>query len=77
MTDEERAALQQKLTEAEAALHERLVGHSVASAGYDGKNVTYRALSVEELRAYILELKSQLGLGRGRRPLRGNFNQSC
>ena len=64
------ATLQANLAEAETALHALMTGTSVAEATYDGKTVKYRATQIAELRAYVAELKSQLGTG-GRAPSRG------
>lgn len=60
--------LQANLAEAEAALHNLLIGRSTVTASYamgDGsRSVTYTAANANQLRDYIRELKQQLGLGR-------------
>lgn len=61
MTDT--ATLQARLTEAEAALHDLQTGRREVSVGYDGRSVTFTQASIGQLRAYIADLKSQLGLG--------------
>jgi len=56
------AILQARLEEAEAALHQLTIGAREVSISYDGKSVSYAPADEAKLRAYILDLKSQLGL---------------
>lgn len=55
--------LQGYLAEAEAALHALMTGQKEVSVGYDGKTVTYTKASEAGLRAYIADLRRQLGTG--------------
>lgn len=59
--------LQTRLTEAETALHRLMTGQSTARISYDGRDVEYTRAKVGDLRAYISELKSSLGLTGGRK----------
>lgn len=61
MTDT--ATLQARLVEAEAALHKLMLGNQRVTVSYDGKSVTYTAATAAGLRAYIVELRAQLGTG--------------
>ncbi len=60
MTDA--AILQSRLAEAEAALHALSIGKRTASVSYDGKSVAYTQTNIGQLRAYISDLKRQLGM---------------
>lgn len=52
------------LTEAEAALHALSLGQGEAAVrDADGRQVTYSAANLVQLRAYIADLKRQLGQG--------------
>ena len=55
------ATLQARLAEAEEALHRLAIGEKEVQAGYNGKSVTFNQSSMQRLRAYIAELKRQLG----------------
>lgn len=67
MTDT--ATLQQRLAEAETALHKLLTGTKVVSVKTEAGETTYRSYvsDVANLRAYIAELRGQLGQTTGRR----------
>lgn len=72
MTDP--AVLQARLTAAETALHELALGAKTVSISFDGKSMTYNQTNMATLRAYIAELRQQLGLGGGRqRPFAVRF----
>jgi hypothetical protein len=64
MTDT--AILEQRLSEAQDALHRLSIGESEVTVRIGEKAVTYSAVKAGELRAYIQELKAQLGQGDGR-----------
>jgi len=70
------STLQQWLTDAQQAMHDLMTGAKGESYSYtqgDGaKSVTYTRANIGQLRAYISEIKAQLGI-RTRRPLRFNF----
>lgn len=56
-------ATQAQLTEAEAALHKVVVGKQVAEVRKpDGSTVKFSQTNMQELRAYINQLKYELGL---------------
>lgn len=69
--------LQQWLKDAQQAMHDLMTGVKAVTVTYtqgDGqKSVTYNRGDMTMLRGYIQELKMQLGIGRGRRPLRPYF----
>ncbi len=50
-----------RLSDAETALHNLLIGKQTIRLEYDGKSVTYSQSSIGDLRAYITELKVQTG----------------
>lgn len=58
--------LQARLEEAETALHQLMVGAKSVRVSYDGQSVEYVLADTGRLRAYIAELKSQLGQTGGR-----------
>lgn len=58
----DRALLQTRLDEAETALHQLLVGKASVSLSYQGESVTFTAADEARLRAYIAQLKAELGL---------------
>lgn len=60
---------QQKLEEAETALHELSLGKRVVEIGRGGKTLKFTAASMSDLRRYINELKQQIS-GTQRRPMR-------
>lgn len=60
--------LRQRLTEAESALHQLTTGARVVSIrDASGRQVNYTAATQGDLRAYITDLRGQLGQG-GRAP---------
>lgn len=69
--------LQQRLTEAETALHKLLTGSKVQEIRHgQNEQMTFAKADVPQLRLYINELRAQLGLdpvtpprGRARRPV--------
>jgi hypothetical protein len=67
------ATLQARLTEAQTALHDLIMGKSVVKVGHGDLEVTYRKTDEIKLRAYISELNSQLGNSTRSRPLRPVF----
>ncbi|HAW0919484.1 TPA: phage tail protein [Escherichia coli] len=57
------------LCEARRALHELMIGRAVVSVGRNGRQVQYSRTTIGELRQYIEELESALGVsGRRRGP---------
>lgn len=66
LTPEERALLTTRLAEAEQAYHALRLGQSArVYVDSNGERVEYAAANADRLRAYIVELKSQLGLSTG------------
>jgi hypothetical protein len=67
------ATLQQWLLDSQQAMHDLMTGSKVVQVAYqqgDGqKMVTYKHPDISMLRGYIQELKAQLGITCGRRPL--------
>lgn len=59
--------LQQRLTEAEEALHQVMVGQSVTVVGYDGHRTEFAPADESRLRRYIQSLRRQLGQPAGQR----------
>lgn len=62
-----REVLTERLLEAEIALHKLLTGKSTVSLSHgdsagNNRSYQYSQASIEQLRTYIIELKSQLGL---------------
>lgn len=63
LTTEQRALYTLRLTQAESALHEILMGEKAkVVVDQNGERVEYAAANVDRLRAYIFELKTLLGL---------------
>ncbi len=59
--------LKAQLAEAEAAYHRLMLGQGIAEfRDQNGETVKYTSASASRLRAYILELRSQLGISTGR-----------
>lgn len=58
--------LQARLTEAEGALHNLLMGMSEIEISYEGRTVKYTPTSIPNLRSYIASLQKQLGKSTGR-----------
>ena len=73
MTDT--ATLQARLTAAEEARHDLIMGTSAVAVMHKGKSVTFRKTDLQTLEHYIRELKCALGLPGGERepPLRVFF----
>ncbi|SDI12286.1 gpW protein [Vibrio xiamenensis] len=59
--------LQEKLNEAEAAYHSLQTGSMAVSVMKDGRRVDFNRASIHQLKAYIDNLKSQLGIKTHRR----------
>lgn len=55
--------LQARLEEAETALHALMTGSKEVQVRHRDKDVRFTQATLGELRAYIAELKSELGLG--------------
>ncbi|MEQ8829563.1 MAG: gpW family head-tail joining protein [Alphaproteobacteria bacterium] len=66
---QDKATLQKWLNDAEAALQELTTGLRPVTVAYGGNSVTYTAADETALRRRISELRMQLGLGSGRRPI--------
>lgn len=67
----DRSVLQMRLDEAETALHQLITGRATVSLSYQGESATFSTADEGRLRAYIADLKAQLGLGvRPRTPAR-------
>ena len=64
MPDE--TVLRARLDEAEAALHALAIGAREASIAVAGHSISYTAADMNRLRAYIDDLRSQLGERSGR-----------
>lgn len=62
LSDAERAKLQARLDEAEAALHELLIGGKSVSISSGGKSVSFSTANKADLQNYINALRRQLGL---------------
>ncbi|EOJ5356500.1 phage head-tail joining protein [Escherichia coli] len=57
------------ICDARRALHELMIGRAVVSVSKDGRQVQYSRATIGELRQYIEELESALGVsGRRRGP---------
>lgn len=59
---------QEKLAEAESALHELMLGKRVVSISRNGKALTFSATNRVDLELYIAQLKQQLNTT-SRRPM--------
>jgi GMP synthase-like glutamine amidotransferase len=71
VTDQERDALQARLTEAKNVLHQLRLGQKEVSITSGGKTVSYDKANIGDLRAYISEMERELGNPSGiARPLR-------
>lgn len=67
-----REILTERLLEAEIALHRLLTGKATVSLSHgdsagNNRSYQYSQADIKQLRTYIVELKSQLGLSTGRR----------
>lgn len=65
-----------QLCEAEAALHQLIIGKSVVSisrsdSAGNSRTYQYSQADISQLRAYILQLRGKLGLGSSRLPPAG------
>ncbi|CAI1718009.1 MULTISPECIES: gpW family protein [Serratia] len=65
-----------QLLEAEVALHQLMIGKSVVSisrsdSAGNSRTYQYSQANIDMLKAYIVDLKGRLGLGRGRLPPAG------
>lgn len=70
LTAEERALYTTRLTEAETALHQLMLGQSArVYVDQNGERVEYAVANAQRLRAYVLELKVKLGLVTGIGPM--------
>jgi hypothetical protein len=54
------SVLQQRLTEAQAALHSLIIGGGTVTVSYNGESVSFRSADEGKLRRYIAELTAQL-----------------
>ncbi|MDY3572322.1 gpW family head-tail joining protein [Enterobacter hormaechei] len=66
-----REVLQLQLLEAEAALHQLMIGKSAISisrsdSAGNSRAYQYSQANIDQLRAYIVDLRGQLGAGGGR-----------
>lgn len=59
--------LQDRLREAEGAYHALQTGQMAVSITKDGRTVQFSRANIHSLKAYIDELKSQLGMSNTRR----------
>lgn len=74
MSTVDREALKARLRDAEAAYHRLLTGQSVVEfRDQNGELIRYSAIQSSRLMGYILDLKRQLGLVNGHRPMRAFF----
>ena len=60
-------ATQAELDAARAALHDLMTGKRVATVQKDGRRVEFTATSVADLKKYIADLESQIGISQRRR----------
>lgn len=72
------ATLQTRLSEAEEALHQLLLGSKEQTIEFGaGRKVTYNQANIGELRGYVSRLEDQIavlqGTGAGRKPVRFVF----
>ncbi|MDX3929213.1 MAG: gpW family head-tail joining protein [Shinella sp.] len=69
LTPDETVLYRRRLSEAETALHQLLIGKKSVSLNYNGESVTYVQSDEGKIRSYIAELSAALGLiRRARRP---------
>lgn len=70
----DKAVLETRLTEAEDAMHKLVTGRQSVSLSHSqgggSHSIGYTQANRNELAAYIINLKSQLGLVPARRPIR-------
>lgn len=60
-------ATQADLDAARSALHDLMTGKRVATVQKDGRRVEFTATSVADLKKYIADLESQVGMSQRRR----------
>lgn len=66
LTDEERALISVNLKEAEQAYHQLRIGAKARTfVDQNGERVEFAVANADRLRAYIMEMKAQLGLPTG------------
>lgn len=66
LSDEERVAISANLKEAESAYHKlRMGGMARTFVDQNGERVEFSVANADRLRAYIMEMKAQLGLPTG------------
>ena len=66
LTDEERAAISANLKDAEMAYHKLRTGAQARIfVDQNGERVEFAVANADRLRAYIMEMKAQLGLPTG------------
>ncbi|MEN5297727.1 gpW family head-tail joining protein [Brucella sp. TWI559] len=61
-----REIIQQRLTEAQNALHKLLTGAATVQLSYQGESITYTTADEGRLRSYIKQLEAQLGIAPAR-----------
>lgn len=66
-------ASQIELNQACAALHDLVLGKRAVKIQKDGRTVEYQQVNIDELRIYIQQLQSDLGVGTTRRGPVGVF----
>lgn len=66
-------ASQIELNQARAALHDLVLGKRAVKIQKDGRTVEYQQVNIDELRIYIQQLESDLGVGTTRRGPVGVF----
>lgn len=66
-------ASQIELNQARAALHDLVLGKRAVKIQKDGRTVEYQQVNIDELRIYIQQLQSDLGVGTTRRGPVGVF----
>jgi hypothetical protein len=66
-------ASQTELNQARAALHDLVLGKRAVKIQKDGRTVEYQQVNIDELRVYIQQLESDLGVGTTRRGPAGVF----
>jgi hypothetical protein len=62
LTSEERAMYEQRLVEAETAMHQMAIGQSTrVYVDQNGERVEFNLNSIAQLRGYVMELRALLG----------------
>lgn len=62
LSPEQTILYQQRLAEAQDALHQLMIGKKAVSLNYNGEAVTYGQTDEGNIRSYIRELSAALGL---------------